>query len=284
MPVRPAQAAPYSAQARTGAVTPAGRRVQAQASALARSLGLTLALALALTLTLALAGGADAMAAPANAAVPGSGARTPFQIRCEDSISKTVSVLSAQQNGYSIDNHLSYRSLTVMKGSVRGNSVVLGITRTESKVKIGLSGPILQDPVSGYECVAPQIKVSLYYVPVVIFVGREFEPGTCMYQEVLNHELRHLQAYMGHLPKVELVVREALAKRFEAKPLYAPSGTAMSALEHEIDSGWMPFIKAEMQKVEAQQALIDAPEEYERLSKVCNGEVQEMVLRGRRIK
>lgn len=276
MSVRPAQAAPYSAQARTGAVTPAGRRAPALASALAR---------LALGWTLALAGGVDAMAAPANAAAQANaGARTPFQIRCEDSISKTVSVLSAQQNGYTIDNHLSYRSLTVMKGSVRGNSVVLGITRTESKVKIGLSGPILQDPVSGYECVAPQIKVSLYYVPVVIFVGREFEPGTCIYQEVLNHELRHLQAYMGHLPKVELVVREALAKRFEAKPLYAPSGTAMSALEHEIDSGWLPFIKAEMQKVEAQQAQIDTPEEYERLSKVCNGEVQEMVLRGRRIK
>ncbi|SFM44685.1 hypothetical protein [Rugamonas rubra] len=282
MSVRPAQAAPYSAQARTGAVTPAGRRAPALALALARSL--------ALGWTLALAIGADAMAAPAaaaaqaNAAVPGVGARTPFQIRCEDSISKTVSVLSAQQNGYTIDNHLSYRSLTVMKGSARGNSVVLGITRTESKVKIGLSGPILQDPVSGYECVAPQIKVSLYYVPVVIYVGREFEPGTCMYQEVLNHELRHLQAYMGHLPKVELVVREALAKRFEAKPLYAPAGTAMSALEHEIDSGWLPFIKAEMQKVEADQALIDTPEEYARLSKVCNGEVQDMVLRGRRIK
>ncbi len=273
MRVRPAQAAPYSAQARTGVVTPAAR--------LARSP--RFAFGLALSLTLALAASSSAMAAPAAAAAGATGGRTPFQIRCEDSISKTVSVLSAQQNGYTIDNHLSYRSLTVMKGSARGNSVVLGITRTESKVKIGLSGPILQDPVSGYECVAPQIKVSLYYVPVVIFVGKEFEPGTCIYQEVLNHELRHLQAYMGHLPKVELVVREALAKRFEAKPLYAPAGTALSALEHEIDSGWLPFIKAEMQKVEAQQAQIDTPEEYDRLSKVCNGEVQNMLLRGRRI-
>ena len=26
-------------------------------------------------------------------------ARTPFQVRCEDTISKTVSVLTAQQNG-----------------------------------------------------------------------------------------------------------------------------------------------------------------------------------------
>ncbi|MBJ7309542.1 hypothetical protein ACFOLJ_19190 [Rugamonas sp. CCM 8940] len=227
--------------------------------------------------------GAAAGAAGVAGAAGAAGARTPFQIRCEDSISKTVSVLSAQQNGYTIDNHLSYRSLTVMKGGGHGNSVVLGITRTESKVKVGLTGPVLQDPVSGYECIAPQIKVSLYYVPVVIFVGKEFEPGTCIYQEVLNHELRHLQAYMGHLPKVELVVREALAKRFEAKPLYAPTGTALSALEHEIDSGWLPFIKAEMQKVEAQQAQIDTPEEYDRLSKVCNGEVQNMLLRGRRI-
>ena len=45
----------------------------------------------------------------------GAAERTPFQIRCEDTISKTVSVLSAKRNGYTVDNHLSARTLTVMK-------------------------------------------------------------------------------------------------------------------------------------------------------------------------
>ncbi|MGK5019439.1 hypothetical protein [Janthinobacterium sp. LB2P10] len=201
-------------------------------------------------------------------------ARTPFQVRCEDTISKTVSVLTAQQNGYSIDTHLPYKALTVMKGMARANTWVLGLTKTESQVQIGLAGPMLQDPASGYECVAPQISVKLNYAPVVIYIGREFAPGTCAYDEILTHELRHMKTYMEHLPRVEKTVRAALAKRFEARPLYAPSGTAKSALAREIDTGWLPYVKAEMRKVEVLQAAIDTPQEYARLSKACNGEIQ----------
>ena len=39
--------------------------------------------------------------------------RTPFQIRCEDTISKTISVLSTTSNGFTINNQLPYRALTL---------------------------------------------------------------------------------------------------------------------------------------------------------------------------
>jgi len=208
--------------------------------------------------------------------------RTPFQVRCEDTISKTVSVLSARQNGYSVNSQLSYKQLSAMRTEkMPAGGFVLGLTRTESRVQIGLDGPMLTDPASGYECVAPQITVQLTYAPVRIYVGNEFPPGTCGYAEILLHELRHMQAYMDHLPKVESVVRAALARRFEAKPLYAPAGTARSALAHEIDSGWMPFIKAEMSRVELLQAAIDSPAEYARLSKACGGEIQNILRKTR---
>lgn len=208
------------------------------------------------------------------AAAAAQAQRTPFQARCEDELSKTVSVLTAQQNGYSIDTRLSYRALTAMKGGARANTYVLGLTRTESRMAIGLDGPMLQDPVSGYECVAPQITVKLFYAPIVIYIGNEFAPGTCAYQEILTHELRHMKAYLDHLPRAEALVRGALAKRFEAKPLYAPKGTARNALAREINSGWLPYIKAEMGKVEVVQAAIDTAQEYARLGKTCNGEIQ----------
>lgn len=214
-------------------------------------------------------------------AAAGCAARTPFQVRCEDDLSKTVSVLTAQQNGYSIDTHLSYHSLTAMKGAARANSYVLGLTKTESRMTLSFSGPMLQDPLSGYECVAPQLTVKLFYAPIVIYVGREFAPGSCAYDEILTHELRHMRTYLDYLPKAEEVVRAALAKRFEAKPLYAPRGTAKAALGNEINSGWLPFIKAEMGKVEALQKAIDSPEEYARLSKACNGAIQTILKNGR---
>ena len=222
-----------------------------------------------------------ALAACSAAASAAGAARTPFQIRCEDSISKTISVLSARQNGYTINTTLSYKMLTAMKGVATRNQFVLGLTRTESRVQIGLAGPMVQDPASGYECVAPQISVQLTYVPVKIYVGSEFPVGTCGYKEILAHEMRHMEAYMAHLPKVERTVGAALAKRFEGKPLYAPAGTARSALAFEIDSGWLPYIKAEMAKVEAVQAQIDSPAEYARLGKACGGEIQRILVKTR---
>lgn len=207
--------------------------------------------------------------------------RTPFQVKCEDEINKTVSILSAQQAGYSIDTHLPFRALTAMKGGVRVNNYVLGLTKTESRIAIGMDGAMLQDPATGYECVAPKITVRLSYAPIVVYVGNEFPPGSCAYDEILSHELRHVQAYMEHLPKVELIVRAALAQRFDAQPMYARSGTARAALKHEIDTGWLPYIKTEMGKVEMRQAAIDTPAEYARMSRVCDGEIQRQIKRAR---
>jgi hypothetical protein len=208
--------------------------------------------------------------------------RTAFQVRCEDTISKTVSVLSAKQNGYAVNTQLSYKQLTAMKGVASANSYVLGLTRTESRVQIASNGPILQDKASGYECIAPQIIVELTYAPVKVYVGKEFPQGTCGYDVILAHEMRHMQAYMDHLPRVENIVRAALAKRFGGKPLYAPSGTAQSALSHEINSGWLSFIKAEMAKVERLQEAIDSPAEYARLGKQCDGEILRILKSTRR--
>jgi hypothetical protein len=203
-------------------------------------------------------------------------ARTAFQVRCEDTISKTVSVFSSQQNGYRIDTSRSYRTLSQMKVGTRG-SAVLGLTRTESRVSIAVGGPMLVDKLSGYECVAPKIEVDVHYLPIIIYIGSEIPVDSCTYREVLAHELRHLKAYQEHLPKVEVKVRAALAKRFGNTPLYAPGGQARRLLQREIDTQWMPYIKAEMAQVELVQQRIDSPQEYARLGKVCRGEVQSLI-------
>jgi hypothetical protein len=210
--------------------------------------------------------------------------RSAFQARCEDSIGETLSVLTGVQNGFRIDNSVGYRSLTVMKGRARPGQYVLGLTRTESRVSINVGGRLLSDRASGYECIAPHIEVRLTYPPIVVYVSREFRPGSCAYEEVLAHEMRHLNTYLDYLPRVEAKVRAALAQRFESKPLYARTGQAQALLQREVDRGWMPYIKNEMAKVEALQAAIDSPQEYARLGKVCGGEVQLLLRPPRRSK
>jgi hypothetical protein len=203
-------------------------------------------------------------------------ARTDFQVRCEDSIPKTVSVASATQNGYTIDTSVSYRVLTVMNSSVAGANV-LGLTRMNSRVEMSVSGPILQDVSTGYECIAPQIKVTIIYSPMKVYVGREFPPNTCAYREILQHEMRHVQVYQQQLPIVEASVKAALSKAFKAEPLYAPAGQAQVLLEQKINNGWLSYIQGELNKVNAQQALIDTPKEYARLGRTCDGQVQKIL-------
>lgn len=211
------------------------------------------------------------------ALVTAAAPRTDFQARCEDTIGETLSVLTGTQNGFRIDNTVGFRTLTTMKGRARPGQVVLGLTRTESRVSINVGGRLLVDEGSGYECIAPHIEIRLYYPPIVVYISREFRPGSCAYEEILAHEMRHLNAYLDYLPKAEARVRLALARRFEDKPLYARTGQAQSLLQREIDRGWMPYIKSEMAKVEALQAAIDSPQEYARLGKVCGGEVQSLL-------
>lgn len=209
--------------------------------------------------------------------------RTPFQARCEDSIAKSISVLKASEEGYTVNNQLSYRALTARTGSMDRRMETLGLTVTQGmhKAKVS-SGPVLQDAASGYECIAPRVEIQLYYSPVRIYVGNEFAPGSCAYEEVLAHEMRHLKAHMDNLARVQKVVGEALNKRFGGQPLYAPSGTAMSALEHEINSTWFNFIRDEFAKGKPEQEKIDSPEEYARLGKACNGEIAQILARRHR--
>jgi hypothetical protein len=211
-------------------------------------------------------------------------ARTPFQARCEAALGATVASLSASDGGYTVNHTQSYKALTSMKGREAGHGYVLGLTRTESRVQLGVNAQILADPASGQECLAPKLDISLSYVPIVIYVGSEFPAGSCSYQQILAHEMRHLKAYLDHLPKVESLVRAALKKRFTAKLIYAPAGQGKALLEREMEVEWLPFIKNEMEKVEQLQAAIDSPQEYARLSKVCQGEVQLLIGPPKRIR
>lgn len=236
---------------------------------------LATAAAPALALACALAGGC--VATPASAATSPSA----FAARCDDAAHGAADSTGARfhtvGNGWRIDNSLSYRTLTRMKRPHVARGWVLGLTHTESHVTVQVDGELLHDPQAGLECVLPRVAVTLRYEPIVVYIGREFVPGTCAYRELLAHEMRHLKSYLDALPKVEEAVRDKLAPRVDGRALVARAGQARPMLQREIDGAWLPLIRAEMQSVERRQAAIDSAQEYARLSKVCQGEVQSLI-------
>jgi hypothetical protein len=199
--------------------------------------------------------------------------RSPFQMRCEETLTHKAVVVSSSQSDYHVDNTVSSRVLNKMSIHTYASEQMLGLTELQSSIEIEFDGPVLQDSQSGTECLAPRIQVALRYMPIKVYVAREFAEGSCPYEEVLTHELRHVQVYRENLPKVEAQLRSALAQRFPPKLLYAPTGHSKLVLRHDIDTKWLPYIKEEMAKVETIQLSLDSEEETYRLSHACAGEV-----------
>jgi hypothetical protein len=184
---------------------------------------------------------------------------------------------TARGPAFTVDNSRSLAALATMMGGVPKNAYILGVTHAEPELSIVVNGKIFIDNNTRMECMVPQFDVNLWFASMVVYVGSEFVPGTCAYDEVLAHEMRHVNTYLAFLPKVETVVRDTLRKRFDGKPLYARSGQARSLMQRDIDINLKPWIKRELGKVEIQQRAIDTAHEYARLSKVCEGEVQSLI-------
>jgi hypothetical protein len=202
----------------------------------------------------------------------GATGKTPFQLRCEREMTPTI-LVEARDYGYRIDNTVSSKVLHNRAMHSYSGDLMLGLTALESRVEVTIDGPALQDRGSDAECIAPRLTVALHYLPMNVYIAREFSPASCSYREILAHEMRHVRLYREHLPKVQALVRTALAQRFPGTPLYAGSGQGLAALERQVDTWLRPLIRAELAKVEIEQKAIDTDEESFRLSGACHGEL-----------
>ena len=178
-----------------------------------------------------------------------------------------------------LNTSYDYKSITVLGSAEhQPKQRVLGLTRGTSRIAIEIKTRSIIDPSGRWECVSPQIVMSYGFSPMTIYVAKEFPPGGCAYNEIYQHELRHVKTYQAHLAAIEKDVSETLTRRFATgSALRAPVGQTRMSLEKELNERWMPYIKREIERVESSQALIDTPEEYSRVSESCNGEIKRVV-------
>ena len=168
-----------------------------------------------------------------------------------------------------------YRSLTTIGASAnRPGRQVLGLTRGNATAAFALSLPMITDPSGRWECASPQITLTYGMSPLTVYVAREFPAGTCAYQEIHEHEMRHVQTYQAHLAAIEKELNETLTRRFATETIWhAPAGETAEHLRRELDERWLPYVQRLIQQAEIAQAEIDTPEEYERVAQSCNGEI-----------
>lgn len=196
---------------------------------------------------------------------------------CEQ-LPKPAVTLKLIESPISINIDYGYRSLTTLGGEkVKPGGQVLGLTRINTVAHYALSTPAYLDSSRAYECASPQIAVTLGFNQMTVYVGKEFPKGSCAYNEIFEHEMRHVKTYQEHFASIEKGIQEEISRRFATGSIWrGQAGSSAARVGKELDERWLPYINREIKKVELAQALIDTPEEYARLSKACNGEVQKL--------
>ena len=172
-----------------------------------------------------------------------------------------------------------YRQLNALGADRnRPGMQVLGLTRGKAIVRYETRMPGFADRAGRWECTSPQITLNYGFNPLTVYVAREFAPGTCSYREIHTHEMRHVDTYRQHAAAIEQEITATLKERFvTGMPWRGPSGQTQQRLAQEMETRWLPYITRLLNKVEADQALIDTPEEYEKVAASCNGEIRRVL-------
>lgn len=119
-------------------------------------------------------------------------------------------------------------------------------------------------------CPVAQAEVELKMPVTTVYVANEFRPGTCKYNAVLDHEMHHVAINHEGLKWMRLRTEGFLNRELPA--LFQGLATDVDiqkTSERFIDEKLAPFLSNEFAKLQARQDALDTPEEYARLSFVC---------------
>ncbi|MDD4617444.1 MAG: hypothetical protein PHW76_10155, partial [Alphaproteobacteria bacterium] len=153
--------------------------------------------------------------------------------------------------------------LTAQKPAVR-NSVTINI-RTDSE---------------GTSCVQiTKVKIDVSITNSIVRIAREFPEGSCSYQAVLAHELKHVAMARRFLYEVAPIARDYVKKFLErygaVKVGSDPSGQkANEIITWSLNQYINGYTTDIMNNFSTRSGQIDTPEEYKSIAQSCNGETQ----------
>jgi len=212
--------------------------------------------------------------APAVAATPAES----FESQCARRLSPTsIQVLALPSEiHYNFDSGMA--QLT-SKGSRQRKlgQVVLGLTETTMRYKLNWGANYLVDPSTGQACMRPQLTLVFDVNPQLVSVAREFPRATCAFNEIVTHELRHVNANQAQLHATADTMQRELTSFFGQKVFYGSQEALKKQWQEALTSSWMPMAQAELAKVEHAHNVIDSPQEYARNRTICNGAISQAV-------
>jgi hypothetical protein len=127
---------------------------------------------------------------------------------------------------------------------------------------------------NGMACIwVSDVQIKLQYDPIV-YVSREFAPGTCYHAAVLEHEHKHVAVDRALLnmfaPELQRAIQDVVQTEARRGPMYK---SQLDSASREIQT----LVETRLNKMmdnlstvrQARQAQIDTPQEYIRVQNLC---------------
>ncbi|NBX74841.1 MAG: hypothetical protein EBZ69_04525 [Alphaproteobacteria bacterium] len=123
------------------------------------------------------------------------------------------------------------------------------------------------------------LEIEVGFNDVQVLIAKDLPRRSCSYNEVLKHEMKHVNADRQYLqevmPRVKKYWKEVAAN------IRVVSGPNRAAVEQQISS----YLNAALEKLLAElttersaiQDQIDTPEEYRRVTYSCNGQIPQIL-------
>lgn len=194
-----------------------------------------------------------------------------FEQQCEEKLPAST-VTTVLQDVITVHDYTKdSQALTQMSGS---KSTTIGLTVSYPNVNIVWNIELLEDKRAGRVCMRPTFYVSANAGVQNVYVGKEFMRSTCAFNEILEHELRHVEANKKIAGLVAESVKKYIAASIENRVVYGKDRKEVE--EYVIDAiqhHWIPFAKENFNYYKKFHHEIDSVEEYTRIQYVCKGEI-----------
>lgn len=195
-----------------------------------------------------------------------------FETQCQMRLPPAQVNVSTEPSNVNYDLSQSVRVLSQRHRPPHANSFTLGLTVTKVRFEAKWNLPTLTSE-SGETCLRPSVSLFFTVSPQTVFVGNEFPQGTCAFNDISEHENRHVQVNQEHIEQVASYYRKAISEAYGQRIIYGKTGGLANEMQDSFKIRWLPRINADLAKVEALHSQIDSPEEHARSNFMCQGEV-----------
>ena len=168
------------------------------------------------------------------------------------------------------DDSQSIEALTAKSGSALATHRTKGLTTAVFGYSADIDLNAVDDRRGSRTCGMPRLRVELSMQPVTVFVASELATESCQHGVTLSHEMKHVEVFRQTLDRAARDLERDLPEAIGAELRRAKNpGELQQRLVVSVRDYLAQFMGERQRLLDDEQAEVDSPEEYARVSNAC---------------